>query len=54
MMGQACAVLTGLLVAAVGAIIWADEWVDDGVRWPILAGCLVLGVGTILHATGVW
>ena len=53
-MGATCTVITGLLVAAIGAIIWADEWVDDDKRWIGLAVCVTLGVGTILHALGVW
>ena len=54
MMGATCAIVTGLLVAVMSAVIWADEWVDDDQRWIILSGGLVLGVGTILHAVGVW
>jgi len=53
-MGATCTVLTGLLVAAIGAIIWADEWVDEDKRWIALVACVTLGVGTILHALGVW
>ena len=54
MMGAVCAVVTGLLVAVMSAVIWADEWVDPDQRWIILSGGLVLGVGTILHAVGWW
>lgn len=53
-MGAACTVITGLLVAAIGAIIWADEWVDDDKRWIALVLGLVFGLGTMAHALGVW
>lgn len=53
-MGIVCSVLCGLIVALVGVAVWRDEWVDDPVRWEALAGGLLIGVGTILHALGVW
>ena len=53
-MGATCAAVTGLLVAGLAVLIWADDWVDDDQRWIILSGGVLLGVGTMLHAVGVW
>ena len=53
-MGAVCSVICGLIVATIGICVWADDWVDDSQRWASLGICLTLGLGTILHAVGVW
>jgi len=53
-MGAVCSVICGLIVATIGICVWIDDWVDDNQRWASLGICLTLGLGTILHAVGVW
>lgn len=41
------------IVAAVGILVVRDEWLDRNVRLGGVFGILI-GVGSLLHAVGVW
>ncbi len=53
-MGAACTFIAGCIVFVMGTAAAIDDWVDAPVRWTGGAFAVVIGVGTILHALGVW
>jgi hypothetical protein len=52
-MGAACAAFCGVAVIVAGCIVAGDDWVDRDARLIAVFGIL-LGVGAVLHALGVW
>ena len=48
-----CVGACGLLVAVVSGGVVIDDWIDRETRFMAVFGILV-GVGAMLHAVGVW